>query len=222
MAGLLALGIGGPCCRRSARGRAVGGWRPLTGANGVPPTTRFGATLPLIVLLYQWRDGMAVAQALRRYLSTAAWLARRTFARRFTINGRDSPTRPMHLLLAVVAPRCTTSSGPTRTSTRICPTSRSKAEPRGHRSADAGTTSTTRWRIVYIQPTRGNPPPPPPPPPLSYPIINDAKHTMWKRADQRLRARTRSAARTRSRTRGGTWSRPIRWAYVKHRLKRVR
>ena len=70
MAGFLALGVAG--LRSERRGRRLWGLVAMFGAMAVRYNA-LGATLPLVVLLFEWRPGM---HWLRRYaLSTAAWLA---------------------------------------------------------------------------------------------------------------------------------------------------
>lgn len=69
MAGFLALGAAGLCSER--RGRRLLGLAGMFGATAVRYNA-FGATLPLVVLLFEWRPGLPW---LRRYaLATAAWL----------------------------------------------------------------------------------------------------------------------------------------------------
>jgi hypothetical protein len=96
MAGLLAVGIAGLLsARRWAR---LAGLVAMVGATAFRYNA-FGATLPLVVLLFEWRTGM---HWLRRYaLSTAAWLAV-TFAA-FGINAAltDKPMHYWHSSLAV-------------------------------------------------------------------------------------------------------------------------
>lgn len=70
MAGFLALGAAGLLSER--RGRRLLGLAAMFGAMAVRYNA-LGATLPLVVLLFEWRPGM---RWLPRYaLSTAAWLA---------------------------------------------------------------------------------------------------------------------------------------------------
>lgn len=70
MAGLLVLGTAGLCSER--RGRRLWGLAAMFCATAVRYNA-FGAALPLVVLLFEWRPGM---HWLRRYaLATAAWLA---------------------------------------------------------------------------------------------------------------------------------------------------
>jgi hypothetical protein len=88
MAGLLAVGIAGlMASRRRAR---LGGLVALTGAAAFRYNA-FAATLPLVVLLFEWRPGV---HGLRRYaLSAAAWLA--TALAAFAIDGALTD-KPMH------------------------------------------------------------------------------------------------------------------------------
>jgi hypothetical protein len=88
MAGLLAAGIAGLLSRR--RWARLAGLAAMLGAAAFRYNA-FGATLPLVVLLFEWRPGL---RWLPRYaLSTAAWLAT-TFAA-FGINGALTD-KPMH------------------------------------------------------------------------------------------------------------------------------
>ena len=88
MAGFLALGAAGLLSER--RGARLWGLVAMMGAAAVRYNA-LGATLPLVVLLFQWRPGM---HWLRRYaLATAAWLAT-TFAA-FGINAALTD-REMH------------------------------------------------------------------------------------------------------------------------------
>jgi hypothetical protein len=96
MAGLLVVGIA--CLVSSRRGVRIAGLVALCGATALRYNA-FGATLPLIVLLFEWRPGM---RWLQRYaLSTAAWLAVTVAA--FGINGAltDKPMHYWHSSLAV-------------------------------------------------------------------------------------------------------------------------
>jgi hypothetical protein len=88
MAGLLAVGLAGLLSgRRRAR---LGGLVAMAGAAAFRYNA-FAATLPLVVLLFEWRPGMPW---LRRYaLSTAAWLA--TTLAAFGIDGALTD-KPMH------------------------------------------------------------------------------------------------------------------------------
>jgi hypothetical protein len=88
MAGLLAVGVAGLVSnRRAAR---IGGLVALTGAAAFRYNA-FGATLPLIVLMFEWRPGM---RWLPRYaLATAAWLA--TTVTAFGVNAALTD-KPMH------------------------------------------------------------------------------------------------------------------------------
>jgi hypothetical protein len=96
MAGLLAIGIAGlMSTRRWAR---LGGLVAMFGAAAFRYNA-FGATLPLVVLLFEWRPGM---RWLPRYaLSTAAWLA--TTVAAFGVNGAltDKEMHYWHSSLAV-------------------------------------------------------------------------------------------------------------------------
>ncbi len=70
MAGFLALGAAGLLSER--RGRRLLGLVGMFGATAVRYNA-FGATLPLVVLLFEWRPGLGWV---RRYaIATAAWLA---------------------------------------------------------------------------------------------------------------------------------------------------
>jgi len=96
MAGLLAVGIAGLLSER--RARRIGGLVAIVGATAFRYNA-FGATLPLVVLLFEWRAGM---HWLRRYaLSTAVWLAT-TFAA-FGIDAAltDKPMHYWHSSLAI-------------------------------------------------------------------------------------------------------------------------
>lgn len=96
MAGLLAAGIAGLLSRH--RWARLAGLVAMLGATAFRYNA-FGATLPLVVLLFEWRAGM---HWLRRYaLSAAAWLAI-TFAA-FGINAAltDKPMHYWHSSLAV-------------------------------------------------------------------------------------------------------------------------
>jgi hypothetical protein len=96
MAGLLAVGIAGLLSSRR--------WARLAGLAAMLGAAAFrynalGATLPLVVLLFEWRPGM---RWLPRYaLSTAAWLA--TTLAGLGINGAltDKPMHYWHSSLAV-------------------------------------------------------------------------------------------------------------------------
>lgn len=88
MAGLLAIGIAGLLSSR--RWARLGGLVAMVGASAFRYNA-FGATLPLIVLLFEWRTGV---HWLRRYaLSTAVWIA--TTLAAFGIN-RALTDKPMH------------------------------------------------------------------------------------------------------------------------------
>jgi hypothetical protein len=96
MAGLLAVGIAGLLSPR--RGVRVAGLVALVGATAARYNA-FGATFPLVVLLFEWRPGL---HWLKRYaLSTAAWLA--TALAAFGINGAltDKPMHYWHSSLAI-------------------------------------------------------------------------------------------------------------------------
>jgi hypothetical protein len=96
MAGLLALGVAGLLSdRRSAK---IGGLVAMAGATAFRYNA-FGATLPLVVLLFEWRAGKAWIQ--RYALATAAWLA--TALAGFGVNAAitDKPMHYWHSSLAV-------------------------------------------------------------------------------------------------------------------------
>lgn len=95
MAGLLAIGIAGVVSPHR--------WRKLLGLVAICLGTAmrynaFGATAPILVLLFEWRPGMPW---LRRYaLATAAWLVVTLAA--FSINKRLTD-RPMHYWISSLA-----------------------------------------------------------------------------------------------------------------------
>lgn len=96
MAGLLAVGTAGlGSTRRWAR---LGGLIAMFGAAAFRYNA-FGATLPLVVLLFEWRPGMRWLP--RHALSTAAWLA--TTLAAFGVNGAltDKQMHYWHSSLAV-------------------------------------------------------------------------------------------------------------------------
>jgi hypothetical protein len=96
MAGLLVTGIAG--LMSSRRWARLAGLAAMLGAAAFRYNA-FGATLPLVVLMFEWRPGM---RWLPRYaLSTAAWLA--TTLAAFGINGSltDKPMHYWHSSLAV-------------------------------------------------------------------------------------------------------------------------
>ena len=96
MAGLLVVAVA--CLLSGRRGVRLAGLAAICGATALRYNA-FGATLPLVVLLFEWRPGM---RWLHRYaVSAAAWLAA-TFAA-FGINAAltDKPMHYWHSSLAV-------------------------------------------------------------------------------------------------------------------------
>jgi len=193
MAGLLAVGIASLLSRR--RVVRLAGLAAICGATALRYNA-FGATLPLVVLLFEWRPGM---RWLRRYaLSTAAWLVTTFVA--FGINAAltDKPMHYWHSSLAVydIAGTLANVDGE-------LPDAVLRADLAGTEILIDHEIHAT-LRAVYS-------------PRDFFPILNDPKHTLWNLPINGYEPAPRAQREAIERA----WWHVIEahpWAYVKHRL----